>query len=123
MARVTERPVHESDFRIVPRRRPRRFWSHALLFAASVLLVNGLFGERGLLDGLRAQRSQRAAMRALARLRQENDALREQARRLRDDPDTIEAVARAELGLMRAGEILVTVRDLGSSTGDQKIRR
>jgi cell division protein FtsB len=96
----------------VPRRRSRRFWSHALLFAASVLLVNGLIGERGLLATIRARRAYSGAAQDLARLRQENHVLRERARRLRSDLGTIEAVARGELGLADPGEIVVTVRDL-----------
>lgn len=97
---------------VVPRRRSRRFWSHLLLLAASVLLVNGLIGERGLLATVRARRSLAAAAVDLARLRQENQALRARARQLRHDPRTIEAVARGELGLARAQEVVVTVRDL-----------
>jgi len=96
----------------VPRRRSRRFWSHLVLFAASVLLVNGLFGERGLLATMRARRAYAGAAQDLARLRQENRTLRERARRLRSDPRTIEAVARGELGFAEPGEIVVTVRDL-----------
>jgi len=96
----------------IPRRDTRRFWSRLLLFTASLLLVNGLFGERGLLESLRARRAYAAAGEDLARLRRENQALRQHARLLRSDPAAIEAVARGELGLVRAGEILVTVRDL-----------
>jgi cell division protein FtsB len=48
----------------------------------------------------------------LARVRQENARLRDEIRRLRSDPATIEAVARQELGLARPGEIVVTIRDL-----------
>ncbi|HTM26012.1 MAG TPA: septum formation initiator family protein [Vicinamibacterales bacterium] len=98
----------------VPRQRGprRRFWSHAMLFAACVLLVNGLFGERSLLESIRARRAYDRAARDLARLKQENADLRDQARRLRNDPATIESVARGDLGLLRAGEILVTVRDV-----------
>ena len=93
------------------RRQARRFWTHALLFAASVLLVNGLFGERGLMETIRARRAYAGAAAELARIKKENAALRERARRLRNDPATIEAVARRELGLVRPGEILVTVKD------------
>lgn len=113
MARPTLTRSSNGDIApLLPRRQRRRFWSHAVVFAASVLLVNGLFGDRGLLQRARARRTYAAAARDLARLRQENDALRERARLLRDDPETIETVARAELGLIRAGEILVTVRDV-----------
>ena len=97
---------------VAPRRRERRIWSHAALFAACVVLANGLFGERGLADGLRARRTYAAAAEQLARLREENAALRERARALQNDPSAIETVARGELGLVRPGEILVTVRDV-----------
>jgi cell division protein FtsB len=83
-----------------------------MLFAASVLLVNGLFGERGLMDTIRARRAFASAARDLERLKRDNEALRERARLLRSDPATIESVARAELGLMRRDEILVTIKDL-----------
>lgn len=97
----------------IPRRHtPRRFWPHVMLFAATVLLMNGLFGERGLMDTIRARRAYSLAARALDQLKRDNDALRERARLLRTDPATIESVARGELGLMRPGEILVTIKDV-----------
>jgi cell division protein FtsB len=94
------------------RRQPRRLWSHAMLFAACVLLVNGLFGEHGLTETVRARKAYRQSMRELDQLKQENAGLRDMARRLRTDPATIEAVARAQFGLVRPGEILVTIRDV-----------
>lgn len=96
----------------IPRRQPRRIWSRVALFAACALLLNGLFGERGLLETLRARRHFDTAAAELARIRQENAGLREHARRLRHDPAAIEAVARGELGLLRPGEILITIKDL-----------
>jgi cell division protein FtsB len=106
-------PPPETESRPVrPRRQPRRFWSHVMLFAASVLLVNGFFGERGLTDTIRARRAFAASVRELDRLKRENAALRDRAQRLRSDPGTIEAVARGELGLVRPGEILVTIKDV-----------
>lgn len=113
MGRVTEAAGYESELRPpVPRREPKRFWSHVVLFAASALLVNGLIGERGLMETIRARRAYAAAAHDLARLRQQNAALRQRVRRLSNDPAAIEAVARGDLGLMRNGEIVVTVRDL-----------
>ena len=76
------------------------------------LLVNGLFGERGLFATLRAREAYAAAAQDLVRLRQQNHALRERARQLRTDPRAIEAVARGELGLAGADEVVITVRDL-----------
>jgi cell division protein FtsB len=113
MRRHTPIESHEPpNGKVIPRRQRRRFWTHALLFAASVLLVNGLFGERGLMESIRARRANANAAAELARLRKENAALRERVQRLRDDPATIEAVARRELGLLRPGEIVVTVKDV-----------
>ena len=83
-----------------------------MLFAATVLLVNGLFGERGLVDTIRARRAYASAARDLDQIKRDNEALRERARLLRNDPATIESVARGELGLMRPGEILVTIKDV-----------
>ncbi|HEX6465353.1 MAG TPA: septum formation initiator family protein [Vicinamibacterales bacterium] len=96
---------------VPPRRQPRQFWSVAMLFTACVLLANGLFGERGLTETIRARRAQAQAQRELNEVKRENAALRAVARRLRTDPAAIEAVARGELGLIRPGEILVTIRD------------
>lgn len=100
------------DQPVLTRRRPWRFWPHLALFAATVLLVNGLFGERGLMDTMRANRAAAAAARDLEQLRRDNAALRDKANRLRSDPATIELVARQDLGLLRRGEILVTVKDV-----------
>ena len=61
---------------------------------------------------MQARRDLRLASAKVERLKQENAALRDQARRLREDPATLEAVARRELGLIRPGEILVVVKDL-----------
>jgi cell division protein FtsB len=82
-----------------------------MLFTACVLLVNGLFGEHGLTETFRAHRAKAQALRELDQLKRENASLRDMVRRLRNDPATIEAVARGQLGLVREGEILVTIRD------------
>jgi cell division protein FtsB len=105
------RSAAESDERS-ERRPARRFWPHVALATACVLLVNGLVGERGLTETMRARRAYADASRDLIRLKHENEALRNTARLLRDDPATIESVARGELGLVRRGEILVTIRKL-----------
>ena len=43
-------------------------------------------------------------------LRGQNERLRDEVRRLREDPGTIEYVARKDLGLAGPGEILVVVK-------------
>jgi cell division protein FtsB len=84
----------------------------AVLFAACVLLANGLIGERGLTQTMRARRASEQAAREIVRLERENARLRETVRRLREDPAAIETAARSDLGLVRPGEIVVTIRDL-----------
>ena len=79
-----------------------------------VLVVDALVGDKGLLDTLRARRQHQALAAALAQKRQENARLRDNIRSLREDPGAIESLAREELGLMRAGEVLFIVRDTQS---------
>jgi cell division protein FtsB len=83
-----------------------------LLFVASLIVVDGLVGERGLLAMLRARHEYDDLAATIGRQRAENARLRDEARRLVDDPATIEEVARRELGLIRAGEKLFIVKDV-----------
>jgi cell division protein FtsB len=76
-----------------------------------VLVVDALVGNRGLLETVRARRQYAEVAADLARKRRDNAQLREWARRLREDPNTIESVAREELGLIRDGEVLFILRD------------
>ena len=96
----------------IERRQPRRFWSHALLGVACVILVNAVFGDKGLIEMRAARKAYAAAAQELARLRRENAVLRDRVRRLGSDPAAIESVARGELGLVKPGEILVTIKDV-----------
>ena len=82
-----------------------------LLFVTLVLIIDALVGEKGLLETMRASRQHQELTASIERLRLENNRLREQVGRLRDDPATIESVAREELGLIRPGELLFIVKD------------
>ena len=95
----------------IRRRRQGRWLSWVLVFLSCVLLLDGLLGEHGLARTIEARKELRVATESVERLRQENAALRDQARRLQEDPATLESVARRELGLIRRGEILVVVKD------------
>jgi cell division protein FtsB len=83
-----------------------------LMFVASLIVVDGLFGERGLLAMLRARQEYEQLAATLARQRAENARLREEVRRLNDDPRAIEEVARRELGLIRRGEKVFIIKDV-----------
>jgi cell division protein FtsB len=97
-----------------------RLLQYGLAFVAVVLIVDALVGDKGFLDTLRARRQYREAASALARKRAENARLREEIRRLREDPAHVEAVAREELGLMRPGEVLFIVHDEKAPPGSAK---
>ena len=92
--------------------RNRRIVQCLVLFVASVFVVDGLVGDRGLLAKIRARRAYDTAAATLGRQRAENARLREEVRRLREDPDTIEEVARRELGLIRPGEKVFIIKDV-----------
>lgn len=83
----------------------------AILAVAAVITIDALVGEKGLLQTFRASRDHARIVQSINALRHENARLRDTARRLREDPATIEEVARRELGLVKPGEILVIVRD------------
>jgi len=94
----------------LPLRRANQVWvGRALCFAACVLAVNALIGERGLSETFRARREFQQAVSDLSRIQYENAALASTIERLRHDARTIEGVARGELGLIRPGEILVSI--------------
>jgi cell division protein FtsB len=95
-----------------PPTRNRRIVHLLLLFVASVIVVDALVGDRGLVAMLRARHEYDELSAAVARQRAENARLRETARRLKDDPSAIEEIARRELGLIKPGERVFIVKDL-----------
>jgi cell division protein FtsB len=98
----------------VPKRtgRQRQIVHWFLLFVAAIIIVDALVGDRGLLAMLRARKEYDQLAATIARERTENARLREEARRLRDDPAAIEEIARRELGLIRPGEKVFIVKDV-----------
>ena len=73
------------------------------------MLLFELFGDdHGLPAILQARRESRLLASRIAELRAENTTLRRRAEALRGDPLAIEAEARAALGLIRPGELVVT---------------
>ena len=103
-----------------PRATGRRLLQLLIGFVAIVLFVTALAGENGFLDTIRARRQYRDLASTVTRLERENAALRAQARRLREDPRTIEEIARRDLGLIRPGELLFIVKNVDAAvTPDQ----
>jgi len=111
------------DARTTPKRRTpvekrptrsRRIVQLLVLFIASIIIVDGLVGDRGLLAMLRARHEYDELAASISRQRAENARLREQARRLREDPSAIEEIARRELGLIKPGERVFILKDVPS---------
>ena len=95
-----------------PRRRHRRVVQYVFLLAGCVLVIDALVGDKGLLAMIQARQTYRALEGSLAEVRAENARLREQARRLREDPAAVEELARRELGLIKPGEKLFIIKDI-----------
>jgi cell division protein FtsB len=90
-----------------------------VLLVASIIIVDGLVGDRGLLAMLRARHEYDQLAGSIARQRAENARLRDQARRLREDPSAIEEIARRELGLIKPGERVFIVKDVKTPKAPQ----
>ena len=88
-----------------------RLLHYVLALVTVVLVVDALVGDKGLLETMRARRQYVEVAASLNSLRQDNARLRDEIRRLKSDPSTIESIARDELGLMRPGELVFIVRD------------
>jgi cell division protein FtsB len=95
-----------------PTSRRRRIVHFVLFFISCVLVIDALVGDKGLMQAFRARAEHRALAAAIVTMRRENAELREQARRLREDPRAIEEVARRELGLIRPGEVVFIIKDV-----------
>ena len=97
-----------------PRRplRQRRIVQLLLIFIASVIVVDGIVGDQGLLAMLRARHEHDELAATIARERAANARLRDEAQRLREDPQAIEEIARRELGLIKPGEKVFILKDI-----------
>ena len=105
--------------RVAPTSTPawRRRGVHLLLlFVTLVLLIDALVGEKGLMESMRARRQYQQLAGSLDDLKRENARLREEMRRLNEDPAAIESLAREELGLVRPGEVVFILKDVKDQT-------
>jgi len=98
-------------FTPLPRRRRDNPWlRRGLLVLTLIVLVDAVFGERGVSETRKARRAYADTYANLVEIKNANAGLREQARRLSQDAAMIEHVARKELGLMRDGEVMFVLK-------------
>ena len=101
---------------VVPARR-LRLLTFVLLFCALALVIDAVAGERGWIANSRDQRQVEQAEQDLAAKQRENAELRDLLDRLkRQDPATIEEIARREHGLIRPGEKVFILKDAPKAT-------
>lgn len=105
-----KRPQAPATTSVSPAR--RKALNILLAFAATVLLIDALVGDKGFLEGLRARRAYQETEATLNRYKRENARLMEDVRRFRENPAAIESLAREELGFIKPGETLFIIRDV-----------
>ena len=81
------------------------------LLVLLALLINSLFGERGMIHVVVQRRHAEELRREVEGLRAQNVELAAQVRALRSDRRAIERLAREELGLAGPGETTFLVRE------------
>jgi len=77
----------------------------------TVLMVNAVIGDKGYLANLQARRELNDVSESLRQLRADTERLAVEATRLRTDPQALEDAARLQLGLIKPGETLITIKD------------
>ena len=110
---MTDAPTSGPGRRMLPPKtgRGRRALHAAMWIGAALLMAESMFGERGFTAMIEARKQHHAMQSSLDHLRAENAALRSRARRLREDPEAIEEIARRDLRLLAPGEIVFIVKD------------
>ena len=106
MKEIRRRPVG-----LDARLRRQKLVRYTLLSISAAFMVSALVGDNGMLSSMRARRQYAAVQQQLINLRNENQQLLDEMRRLKADPAAIEEEARRNLGLIRAGETLVIIKD------------
>jgi cell division protein FtsB len=90
--------------------------SLAIFLIAAASLLNALFGDRGLLELLRARQEIESLDREIAALRETNQTLLEDIRHLKSSPLAVERLARENLGLVKPGEVVLLIQEAGAAT-------
>tara|TARA_B100000029_G_scaffold480421_1_gene528427 strand:+ start:775 stop:1284 length:510 start_codon:yes stop_codon:yes gene_type:complete len=89
--------------------RTRKLILGVVSLLTSILVLNALIGEQGVLSVMRARAERTTLEKVMDSLRKENYDLRQLADNLRTDPSTIERIARDDLGLIAPGEQVLII--------------
>jgi cell division protein FtsB len=98
------------------------FWRrHVLKILGLALLALGIhdvFGAHGYLAMRRSEKQVEELRGEIERLNHDNQELAAHVSALKSDPDTIEKIAREEMGLAKPGEMIFKLPAAGPSAGD-----
>lgn len=89
--------------------RTRKIVLGVVSLLTSILIINALIGEQGVIAVMRARAQRTTLETVMNSLQKENYELRQLAVDLRTDPSTIERVARDDLGLISPGEQVLII--------------
>jgi len=85
----------------------QHYGRHLLAVFVAFLLVHNVFGAHGFLAMHQKQKEIERVKAQIERLNKENAALEGDVKDLKTDPQTIEKIAREELGQARPGEVII----------------
>ena len=80
-----------------------------LAFCVFALFLHDIFGTHGFLAMRRTKLEIERVQSDIARLNKENSELSQEVKELKSDPHKIESIAREELGLAKAGEVIIKI--------------
>jgi cell division protein FtsL len=105
-------PVHEQPASFSEQLRDfwRRNLNWFLLAALALLLLQDVFGTHGLVAMRRSQKEADRMQHEINQVNEENRQLEERVKALKTDPQSIERIAREEMGLARPGEYIFKVQ-------------
>jgi cell division protein FtsB len=98
------------------------FWRRHILkilgLALLALGIHDVFGAHGYLAMRRSEKQIQELRGEIERLNHENQALADHVNALKTDPDTIEKIAREEMGLAKPGEMIFKLPAAAAAPAD-----
>ncbi|HEY2646800.1 MAG TPA: septum formation initiator family protein [Candidatus Acidoferrales bacterium] len=91
----------------------RNHMGQILGIALFALLIHDVFGPHGFIAMRRTQKEIDQIREQIVKMNDENKSLTDQVTSLKSDPQSIERIAREEMGLARRGEMIFKIPDTG----------
>lgn len=121
--KLSRPPVEAADARLQSfSEQLGQFWRRNLIWillaGLGLLILQDVFGTHGVLAMRRAQHEATAEQQEIDHMNQENAELQKRVNSLKTDPETIERIAREQMGLARPGEYIFKVPPAKKSVND-----